>query len=148
MIIIAVVVAALLLVGGGAFFILSASHSQKANQQQAEQQEVVPTLAPDAIGLTLEAVRNNQAISMTIGKLDGISSVDYEVDYTAKGDIPRGVIGHIDVTPNDTKKQQDVVLGTCSNVCHYDEDVHEVKFTLKVAKTDGKIYQVEKSISL
>lgn len=147
MMMVGIVVASLLLIGGGAFFFVS-GRTQKTAQAPSDQQEVVPTLAPDAIGLTLEAIRNNQAIHMSITKLDGISSIDYEVDYTAKGNIPRGVIGHLDITPNDSTKSQDVVLGTCSNVCHYDQDVHEVKFILKVAKTDGKIYQVEKSISL
>lgn len=144
---IAIGAAVLLLIGGGAFFFLSANRGQKV-ADQSQQQEVIPTLAPDAIGLTLEAIRNNQAIHMSVTKLSGITSIDYEVNYTAKGDIPRGVIGHIDVTPNDTTKSQDVVLGTCSNVCHYDEDVHDIKFTLKVAKTDGKVYQVEQGITL
>lgn len=150
MIIIAIAAVVLLLVGGGAFFFMSSNHPQKVAQQADDQQEVIPTLAPDAIGMDLTSVRGGKAVTLQVAKVDGISSIDYEVTYTANNNnntIPRGVIGHIDITPGNAVKQ-DVILGTCSDVCHYDTVVSPVKFTLKVAKTDGKIYQVEKSISL
>jgi len=145
----------ILVLGSGAFLILgqknknsSSSSSNLPNQNQ--QSAGVPTLVPSDIGMSLASSRGGKSVTMTMNKLDGITALDYEVTYTAnnKGnDIPRGVIGHIDVKPGSIINQE-VVLGTCSDVCHYDNVVTPVKFAVKVTKSDGSIYEVDSSISL
>jgi len=145
----AAVIVVVLLIGGGAYLAMSKKSATPVAQNASQDQElVVPTLAPEAIGLTLASSRDGKAVLMKLTKIDGISGIDYEVTYTASGNIPRGVIGHIDIKPGDSSEQQEVVLGTCSNVCHYDTGVTDIKFVLKVAKTDNKTYQVTQTFSL
>lgn len=145
--IVAAVLVVILAIGGVAYLAFSHKSASISQDNSQSQDLAVPTLTPDAIGLTLTSARDGKAVLMQLTKIDGISSIDYEVTYTAQGNIPRGVIGHIDIKPTDTSEQQEVVLGTCSNVCHYDTGVQDIKFVLKVAKTDNKTYQVTQTFS-
>lgn len=138
---IAVLVLAILIVGG--VFVLSSKKTSNSTQQ-ATQEEQVLTLKPEDIGLELSLSDDSKKVTMTVTKVDGITSLEYQLLYNSKGDVPRGVIGTIDIKGDKIKKE--IVLGTCSDVCHYDEDVSSIKVIVKVVKTDGKTYQVEKSL--
>ncbi len=129
-----------LLVGGGIF--LAAKKSPKPAAPVAQSEEIL-TLSPLDIGLSLTMGSDGKRVVMEIAKTEGLTSIEYQLSYTSKGDIPRGVIGTLDVKGNIIKKE--IILGTCSDVCHYDQDVSNIKVILKVTKTDGKVYQVEKS---
>lgn len=152
MLIIAGVIVFVLLIGVGAFFVLGQKHQPvQAPTIDDAQQANLPTLKPSDIGMSLEPSRGGKSVTMTVTKLDGITSMDYEVVYTADNsgsEVPRGIIGHIDIMSSDTQKSQEVVLGTCSDVCHYDKVVSAIKFSVKITKSDGKVYQVDDSITL
>ncbi len=154
MMVIAVVIVAVLLVGGGTYMLLGKKQTPSSTSNipdQTQQTATVPTLAPSDIGMSLAVTRNGESVTMTVTKLDGITALDYEVTYTANSNgnqVPRGVIGHIDVKPGQSQINQEVVLGTCSDVCHYDKVVSPVKFGVKVTKSDGKVYEVDQSINL
>lgn len=140
----------LLVIIVGAFLFLK-NQGNNASQPVAQENQVVPTLKPEDIGLTLSLVTSgkfaNNGVDMKITKVMDIASVDYEMAYLSKGEISRGAIGHVDVQ-NGNPIDQQLPFGTCSDVCHYDTDIHDVKFTLKVTKTDGKAYQVESSFQM
>ena len=87
---------------------------------------------------------DGKRIIMEITETEDLTSIEYQLSYTSKGDIPRGVIGTAEVKGSTIRKE--IILGTCSDVCHYDQDVSDIKLILKITKTDGKIYQVEKSL--
>ena len=146
---IAVVIVLLVLVGG--FILLSGKSSNQAqNAQTALPTQVpIPTLSPDSIGLSLTESADMHKATMKITTTTDITSVDYQLSYNAQvsgQDVPRGTIGHVDVkTPGQTISQ-DMVLGTCSDVCHYDTGITGLKIIVKVTKSDGKVYQVEKSL--
>ena len=144
-IIIGTVVLIILAIGGGYFF-YTKSASQQVAAPVAQQEQQVLTLKPEDIGLTLAPIASGKfagnGVDMTITKFADISSIDYELSYTSKGNIPRGAIGHIDVKPGQNSIDQQLPYGTCSDVCHFDSDVTSVKITLKVTKQDGKIYQL------
>ena len=89
---------------------------------------------------------DGKRVILQITKTEGINSLDYQLSYNSKGDIPRGAIGQIDVKAKGKPVKKDITLGTCSDVCHYDENVSGIKLILKVTKTDGKIYQAEASL--
>lgn len=149
-IIVILVVALIFLVGGGFFALSSKKEAAKpiVSEQQQPVEEKVNTLTPHDIGLTLTATPDNKKVSMQIAKVEDISSLDYELSYTAKGNIPRGVIGHIDNKTKGKPIKQEIVLGTCSDVCHYDQEVSGIKVIVKVTKLDNKVYSVEKSLEL
>ena len=139
--IIVVVIVLILLVGGGIFLATKKSPKLAVPTQQSEE---ILTLSPSDIGLSLTMGNDGKRVVMEIVKTEGLTSIEYQLSYTSKGDIPRGVIGTAEVKGNNIKKE--IILGTCSDVCHYDQDVSDIKLILKITKTDGKIYQVEKSL--
>lgn len=135
------VIVLILLVGGGIFLATKKSPKSAIPVQQSEE---ISTLSPLDIGLSLIMGSDGKRVIMEIAKTEGLTSIEYQLSYTSKGDIPRGVIGTTEVKGNTIKKE--IILGTCSDVCHYDQDVSNIKVILKVTKTDGKVYQVEKSL--
>ena len=137
------------------FFIFSAksvSNNNQANQNAptSDNSQILSLSASD-IGLSLANIASGKfaghGVEMVISKLSGITAIDYELSYTSTGNIPRGAIGHIDVKSTDTTIDQQLPFGTCSDVCHFDSGVTNIKLTLKVTKTDGKIYSVEQSFN-
>lgn len=136
----------LLVIAGGGYLLFSPKKEPpKPETTKLEViEDVIETLSAEELGLTLTAGRGNKSVIIEIANLDSLSSLDYELSYTSKGDIPRGVIGNIEVTSKDKLIKKELVLGTCSDVCHYDEDVSNIKLIVKVTKTDNKVYQVEK----
>ena len=135
------VIVLILLVGGGIFLATKKSPKPAIPTMQSEE---ILTLSPLDIGLSLTMGSDDKRVIMEITKIEGVTSLEYQLSYTSKGDIPRGVIGTLDLKGNTIKKE--IILGTCSDVCHYDQNVSNIKIILKVTKTDGKIYQVEKSL--
>ena len=156
--IIAAVVVVLVLLGGGGFFVLSKKTSPVADtttsNQTAEQQ--VLTLKPEDIGLTLTRTTYTKksppgpALHMEITKLNGIKSVDCEIHYshaTDTGDrTTEGLLCNLDVKSGMSTISQDFPFATCSDVCHYQKDVKDVEAIIKVAKDDGKTYQVDQKL--
>jgi len=148
-IIIGIGVFVLIVLAGVAFFLLSSnkdSSKQVAEEQGLEVEEKVNVILAEDIGLVLTKNINNAKVIMEISNTDDILSLDYELSYIAKGDIPRGVIGHIENKSSGKPIKQEIVLGTCSDVCHYDEDVTNITLLLKVVKKDNAVYSVEKSL--
>lgn len=145
-IIFSIIGAIVLLVGG--FLLLTNKKEAPAPVVQAPSEEVVSTMKPEEIGLSLTASSDNNKAIFEVANTNDILSLDYELSYTSKGDIPRGAIGHIDIKQPGKKILQELPFGTCSDVCHYDQDVSNIKLILKVVKTDGTTSQVEKSLEL
>lgn len=138
-------VVVLVLVGGFLIFKNLTANTQQAVDNNVLPTEVpIPTISASSLGLTLEAGRAKQTVIVTVTNVNGISSIDYELSYLAKGDIPRGAIGSMDLKKNPVSKE--ITLGTCSDVCHYDTDVKNIKVILKVTKDDGNVYQSTASL--
>lgn len=131
----------LIVVVGGYFVFFNKSATGPSEQ---EEQEVILTLSAEEIGLTLEMGEDGKEVIMKVENVEDVTMIDYELSYTSEGDIPRGAIGSVEVTGEPIEKK--ITLGTCSDVCHYDEGVSDIKIILKVTKADGKVYQVEKSL--
>lgn len=144
---ISIVVGLAVLIGAG-ILILFFGKKTPAPVAQAPVEEVVSTMKPEEIGLSLTASSDNKKVIFEVTNTKNIAGIDYELDYTSKGNIPRGVIGHIDIKQAGKTISQEITLGTCSDVCHYDQDVANIKLILKVAKTDGSTSQVEKTLTL
>lgn len=148
-VIIALVVFVLIVLLGIGFFVLSSNKDtpeQVAVEEETPIEETVNILSPQDIGLVLTKNVNNTKVIMEISNTDDILSLDYELSYLATGDIPRGVIGHIENKSSGKPMKQEIVLGTCSDVCHYDEDVTNIMLLLKLVKTDNVVYSVEKTL--
>lgn len=143
------VIILLVIVGGGYYLLSPKKEPAKTVVTEPEPvEETITTLSPEELRLTLTAGVGSRKVIMEIANLDGLSSLDYELSYTSKGDIPRGVVGNIEITSKDKEIKKELVLGTCSDVCHYDEEVSDIKLILKITKTDGKVYHSEKTLEI
>lgn len=145
-VIIGAIVVILLIVGGGIFLLSSNKKTASTPVEQVPLEEKVSTIKPEEIGLTLSQSSDARKVVLEVTNTEGLSGLDYELSYVSKGDIPRGVIGHIDIKQVGKTVKQEITLGTCSDVCHYDQDVSDIKLILKVTKTDGSVAQTEKSL--
>lgn len=140
------IIGLIVLVGGGVL-VLSGNKKAEPPQEQAPLEDQISVIKSEDIGLTLTA-SGNRAVIFEVKNTKGLAALDYELSYISKGDIPRGAIGHIGIPEEGKSVKQEITLGTCSDVCHYDEDVSSIKLILKVVKTDGTISQTEKSLEL
>lgn len=135
----------------GGYFVLSNNKSSKPQEvTEQSQEEVIPTIAPSELGFTVDVRSDKKAVKFSLENIKDISSVDYEISYLAKGNIPRGAIGHVEVKEGASTLESNYIdLGSCSSgKCKYDEGVTSVKVILKINKTDGKVYQSEKSAEI
>lgn len=139
-----------LIIGGYYFFLAKKPYPQVSTPVPEQAEEVISTISPNDLGLTFVARNDGKAVKFEITNAKDIEMVDYEISYLTEGEIPRGVIGNI------TKKEGEEtiaidyeVLGSCSSgKCKYDTGVNSVKLVLKITKTDGKVYQAEKTLEL
>lgn len=144
----ALAVLIVLIIGGG--FLVWKSKQKPVEVTAPVVEEKVEEISSQDLGLTLQARPDKKAVKFEITNIKDIASVDYELSYLAKGDIPRGVIGHLDVKSADKKIVSNFLdLGTCSrSVCKYDEGVTSVNLLVKINKTDGKVLQAQKELPL
>ncbi len=149
---IALAVVVVLVVLGGAFFFISSSKSQPQQQQAAvtpmPTDTPVPSIDPSSLGITLTEGPGDKVVTLKISQTQDLTAVSYELSYnaTVNGEqVARGAIGDITIKSPGSPVSQDITLGTCSDVCHYDTGITDIKLTLKITKTDGKAYQAELS---
>ncbi|MBI4096258.1 MAG: hypothetical protein HY425_00900 [Candidatus Levybacteria bacterium] len=141
-------IAVIILIGGGIFIISSNKKPVPVQAEQAPSEEKVSIIKPEAIGLSLTQTADKKKVIFEIINTKDISGIDYELSYTSKGNIDRGVNGTIDAEQLGQMVKREIDLGTCSDVCHYDQDISNIKLILKVVKTDGTTSQVEKSLEI
>ena len=148
--VVAGVIVLLILVGG--LFLLTSKKStptqDTANTNAIPTQIPIPTITADSIGLTLKAGTGGKTAIATVANPAGISDLEFTLTYLALvngEDVERGVTGKLTITSKSASKE--ITLGTCSDVCHYDTGVKNLKLILKVTKDDGKIYQADASLS-
>ena len=140
-------IGAIILIGGG-IFILSSNKKPAPVIEQVPQEEQITIMKPEEIGLSLTASIDKKKIVLEVANTKDITGLDYELSYTSKGDIDRGVNGTIEVKQFGQPVKREIDLGTCSDICHYDQDVSNIKLILKVVKTDGSTSQVSQSLAL
>jgi hypothetical protein len=156
-----ILVVLVIIIGAGGFYFLNHKSAPAQEEETANTQDVVQTLSPEQLGLTITPKSDMKAIKFSISKASGIKSIEYQATYEAdstaeeKGEggdarVQRGITG--DATLEGGKSSYEspwLDLGSCSrNVCRYDKGVESVDLTLKIVKLDGKTYQVEKKTDL
>lgn len=148
------IIVVVLVLGVGGFLFLQ-SRNNAAPETVIEEVSEVKPLKPEDIGLELSIIEDNKKIQMEASKLDGISSIEYDVSYDAEvtedGEdfvATRGVTGTID-TSGESTITKEIDLGTCSrNVCKYDKVVSEVTFNIRVNFANGEVGGIETTVPL
>lgn len=149
----------IIIIGGGGYF-LSASKNNQTEQQQTVVDNSVHTLSPSDIGLKLEASSDNHKVRFSIADASDIQSIEYELTYNAnstaqeqsegaEAQVQRGITGTANIKSGSSSYQSSwLILGSQSaNVVRYDTGVTGVGITLKITKTNGKIYQAQDKLS-
>lgn len=142
------------------FYFFSGSSKPKADDKQSVE-ATVQTLSPEEIGLKLEATSDKKKVKFSIAKASDIQSIEYQLTYDADSTaqekseggedrVQRGITGEASIKAGQSSfKSDDLDLGSCSkNVCRYDTGVSKVDITLKITKSNGKVYDVTDSLSL
>lgn len=146
------VIGALALVLIGAAFYYFFTNKPKIEENLTQQEEIVPTITPQDLGLTFTARADKKAVLFSMRNPGDIALVEYHISYTKQVNdeqVPEGLIGEVRPKVGASIAIDYRELGTCSaKVCRYDKVVSDVKLTLKISKTDGKIYQAESSLTL
>ena len=143
-----ILAAVLVILLGGYFLLFANKTSTKTPATQEFQQQEIPTISAEELGLTLTSGFANKTVILTVTNTGGLKLLEYELSYTSKGNIPRGAISQIEIKNPGKPIKQEITLGTCSDVCHYDEGVSDIKLILKVTKNNGKVFQAEKTLKL
>lgn len=152
--IVGVVVVLVLILAGIGFFVLGRGGGKTSQGPTGDQMQNVKAIKPEDIGLTLALAANKQSVNMTVTKLAGVKSIEYEVSYdaeeTTEGEtatVPKGVIGSPITVAGESEIKRDITLGTCSaSKCRYDKVKSDIKFVLKVTYDNSEIGSVETSV--
>lgn len=143
----------LVVVSIGGYFILGKKESKTQTTSTQIQEDVVRTISPEELGLTVTLREDKRAIKFSIENAGDIATIDYQISYTKEingEEVPEGLIGQVEVDPtDDTVGINYREFGTCSSgVCRYDKVVSSVNLTLKIIKQNGKTYSLEETIEL
>ena len=151
---IAAAIVIVVIVLAGVFFVIRSLNNpanQQTNENPSATDQPILKIAPADLGITLTAGAGNKTAILGVTDTKDITSLDYELSYMATvngAQVARGAIGHIDIKTKGKPVKQEITLGTCSDVCHYDVGVTDIKVTLKINKSDGKTYQADLALSL
>lgn len=95
---------------------------------------------------------DNKALIITFSNLKNFSSLQYELSYLTKDEIPQGVIGSPIKLTGEDSIEKELLLGTCSGTvtlkCRYDEDVHQISLSIKYVDQSGTTYDQTVEYSL
>jgi len=159
-IVIIIVVVVLVILGGGGYLVFS-NKSTPTTQDETVNDNSVQVISPSSIGLKLEASSDNHKVRFTIANASDIKSIEYELTYNANStaeeksegadaQVQRGITGTENISSGSSSYQSTwLILGSqSSNIVRYDTGVKAVAITLKITKTNGKVYQVQDNINL
>lgn len=112
------------------------STKQEVPKQEVKKEEILPKseilpTVDSSVLVDLTSKDKKEAI-LTIKSIpNGTLTIEYELSYLAKGNLPKGVIGTINIEGENSIERK-ITLGTCSSgSCVYDEGVTSIKVNLK-----------------
>ena len=164
-VLLAAIVVVIILVAGVGGFLLLKKGSKSETAVPGDQTQNIKQVKPEDIGLKLSLKEDKKAVIMEVTKLDGIKSIEYEVDYNAanpggaaasedgdssSGDVQRGVISSNPIeAAGQSEIKKEILLGTCSSgTCKYDVVTSDIQFVVKVNYADGTVGSVQDKISV
>lgn len=155
-----IVVGLILAVLVGGYFLI-VHKTKKAPPPVEKEDTTVYELSPKAIGLSFDLSPDKKKVRFTIAKIQDIKSIEYQLTYEADSTwqeqmeggedrVQRGITGDADIDIEEGEYTSPWLdLGSCSaNVCKYDTGVESIDLTLKIVKTNKKIYHTEDSFEL
>jgi hypothetical protein len=133
-ILVILLIVSILLIGGAALKVKTSKQKKTVEEVKKEEilpkSEIIPTVDSSVL-VNLISQDNKEAI-LTIENIpNSTSSIEYELSYLASGNLPKGVVGTVDVEGKKSVERR-ITLGTCSSgSCVYDQGVTSIKVNLK-----------------
>ncbi|MBL7159374.1 hypothetical protein ISS85_02790 [Candidatus Microgenomates bacterium] len=128
------------------------SRSKKEPVQEVKKEKVSSVFSIDELSederpvIILSSRPDGKELTLEVNNLQNISVVEYELIYFTEGGRP-GLIGTINLKPDEDSFSRKLLLGTCSSgVCRYDEGV--TGGTLTVIFRAEKNYKLIKDFTL
>jgi len=143
-------IVSILLIGGVILKVKSSQQKKTLEEVKKEEvlpkSEIVPTV-DSSVSVNLTSKDKKEAILTIENMPKGTSTIEYELSYLASGNLPKGVVGTIDVEDEESVERK-ITLGTCSSgSCVYDQGVKSIKVNLKFEGDYGsKLFEKEYEI--
>ena len=87
---------------------------------------------------------DGKALIVNFSNIKNFTSLQYELSYLTKDEIPQGVIGTPITLKGEDTIEKELLLGTCSGTvtlkCRYDEQVHQVSLVVKYTDSNGESF--------
>jgi hypothetical protein len=123
--IVAIIVGVVIVMGAILLFSTIRGATQDPSQSSNGEIQDIKKISADDVGLEAELTSDGQSVVMRLNKLDGISSIEYEISYDAEetfeGETNVVLKGATSSEPIDvageSEFEREVFLGTCSAVC-------------------------------
>src|SRR6266446_6763699 len=139
-----IVIFVLLLVSS--VFVVQNFLAKKSSPSPTPTPDKIYSLSPGAVGLVATYVIHTKgnssgpALKVEVTKVSDITGIDCAMEYSHStpdnGRLTEGIICGSGTDPNGQTFSQEVVFGTCSDVCHFHTDIKDVKIVHKVTKKD------------
>lgn len=146
-IVITLIVLTTVIIGG--IFIKIKTNKQSVSSQIEKKGDVLPTsdIIPtidESVNVNLTSQDKKEVILIIENLPKNTTTIEYELSYFTKGNLPKGVIGTIETQDKDSIERR-ITLGTCSSgTCVYDEGVNNIKVSLKFEGEYGnKLFEKE-----
>lgn len=125
------------------------------NPKKSGEEEVTATTEPllnDISSLTdslkpvvdVKATSDKHTLVVNFSNLGNFKTLEYELTYLTKDEIPQGVPSSPVDLNGSLVLERELLLGTCSGTvtkkCRYDEQVHEITFTVRYTDKEGNLY--------
>jgi len=138
--IILVVFLGLGIIGGLFFLVFKNKKNSSYSKPTPTPQQIMEELSAEELPLVwLTPSADKHEVILEIKNIKNAITLEYELTYLSK-DIPRGVVGTINLKEGETSITRKILLGTCSrNVCKYDEGVTGGTLTLRLRGSEGLI---------
>lgn len=147
------IIVVVLIVAGAWFFVLRKGGSS-STPTSSDQTQNIKQIKPEDIGLELSLRSDKKAVVMTLTKLTGVKSIEYELSYdaeeTVEGEtstVPKGAVGSPIEVSGKSEIKREIFLGTCSaNKCRDDKVKSDIKIVVRVNYTNGEVGAAESTL--
>lgn len=129
------------------------NESDNASETPAPNSKSIDTLSENLKPkVTIKTRTDGRALTVTFSNLKNFDTLQYELSYLTKNDIPQGVIGTPISLNGQDSVEKELLLGTCSGTvtlkCRYDEEVHQVSLAVRYSDKNGDVYDQTLEYSL
>lgn len=152
-VVVAIIAGIVILMAGLFVFSLIRNGGQGPDSTGGSELQDVKKISADEVGLEAELTPDGKSVNLKLTKLEGISTIDYEISYDAEetfeGEtnvvLKGATSSDIDVK-GESEFEREVFLGTCSAVCRPDKVMGDIKVLVTLHYSSGDVAAAEVTV--